>query len=321
MKYLQFTNGDKIPQLGLGTWKSSDEEVKDAVIAAIKAGYRHIDCAPIYNNEKAIGEAFAYCFENGLVSRKELFVTSKLWNNAHAKEDVVPAIKKTLDDLNLNYLDLFLIHWPVAFQAEVVFPSAPNEFVSLEDAPLTQTWQGMIEAKEAGLTKHIGVSNFSTKKLEQLLMAFPEHKVEMNQVELHPYLQQNEVFKFCQEHSILVTGYSPLGSGDRPESNKKDNEPSLLNNETVLAIAQEEKATAGQVLLSWHLHRGTVVIPKSTNEQRIKENLAAVDLMLTASQLERIEALNQNYRFVDGSFFTPEGSPYTLDNLWDNENY
>ena len=317
MSSLTFRESGTIPQLGLGTWKSKPGEVKQAVIEAIKTGYRHIDCAFIYNNEAEIGEAFEYCFENGLVSRRDLFVTSKLWNNAHGEEDVVPALKKTLEDLNLSYLDLYLIHWPVAQKKEVVFPESPEDFKSLDQIPISETWKGMMSAKEKGLTQHIGVSNFSSAKLSKLVEEFPESYPEMNQVELHPYLQQDELFGFCANHRILITGYSPLGSGDRQSSNRRENEPVLLDDAVLKNIADRHHASVAQILIAWHLKRGTVVIPKSVNPGRIEENFKAQSIELSTSEMDQISDLNRSFRFIDGSFWTMEGSPYTMDNLWD----
>lgn len=317
MKSLKFRGEGAIPQLGLGTWKSKPGEVKEAVIEAIKIGYRHIDCAFIYNNEAEIGEAFEYCFENGLVSRRDLFVTSKLWNNAHREEEVAPALKKTLEDLNLSYLDLYLIHWPVAQKKDVIFPESPEDFDTLDEVPISETWKGMLSAKKNGLTQHVGVSNFSSSKLSKLVEEFPENYPELNQVELHPYLQQEELFRFCGKHHILLTGYSPLGSGDRHSSNRRENEPVLLDDAALKNIATQHNASVAQVLIAWHLERGTVVIPKSVNSGRIKENFHAQNIQLSDSEMNQINDLERSFRFIDGSFWTMEGSPYSMNNLWD----
>jgi alcohol dehydrogenase (NADP+) len=188
MRTLTFQNNDKMPALGLGTWKSAPGDVKKAVIEAIKIGYRHIDCAAIYGNEKEIGEAFTECFEIGIVKREELWVTSKLWNDSHKAEDVRPALEKTLSDLGLDYLDLYLMHWPVAFRKGIVFPENDEGYIPLSEVPIAETWRAMQDVQKIGLTKHIGTSNFSSKKLQHLIDLGGQGP-EMNQVELHPYLQ------------------------------------------------------------------------------------------------------------------------------------
>jgi alcohol dehydrogenase (NADP+) len=167
MKKLVFKNGDTMPALGLGTWQAPRGEVGQAVREAIRIGYRHIDCAAIYGNEKEIGEALQAAFKAGEVQREELWITSKLWNTRHGQANVRPALEKTLADLQLDYLDLYLIHWPVAMKH--VVPHIPNQFIPLEEQPIADTWLGMEAVLDAGLTRHIGVSNFSVKKLKKLL--------------------------------------------------------------------------------------------------------------------------------------------------------
>jgi len=309
MKTLKFKNGDHMDAIGLGTWKSEKGEVANAVKIALNNGYKHIDCAATYGNEAEVGEAFAEVFGKGDVKREDVWVTSKLWNNAHKKEDVIPALKQTLKDLQLEYLDLYLIHWPVAFKSNVSFPEKAEDFLSLEEVPLIETWKEMIKAKEQGLVKHIGVSNFSIEKLEEL-MNDTDHAPEMNQVELHPYLQQDKLLEFCSRNGINVTGYSPLGSGDRSDEMKADDEPSLLENPVINKIAKKHGASAGQILIKWSEQRGTAVIPKSTNEGRIKENLQSAGFQLDEDDLKQIADLDNHFRYVTGKFFEMEGNSY-----------
>lgn len=309
MKKLKFNNGDQMDAIGLGTWKSEKGKVTEAVKIALENGYKHIDCAATYGNEAEVGEAFKEIFGKGEVKRDDVWVTSKLWNNAHKKEDVIPALKKTLDDLNLEYLDLYLMHWPVAFKPGVAFPEKPEDFLSLEEVPLSETWNEMVKAKEQGLVKHVGVSNFSIQTLENLLKE-TDHTPEMNQVELHPYLQQDELLEFCSRKGINVTAYSPLGSGDRPDQMKADDEPSLLENPVIERIAKKHGANAGQILIKWSEQRGTAVIPKSTNKERIIGNLASAGFQLDKEDLKEIAELDKHFRYVTGKFFEMDGNSY-----------
>ncbi|MFC1778818.1 aldo/keto reductase [Thermodesulfobacteriota bacterium] len=314
MQSLTFNNNDKMPILGLGTWKAEPGDVGKAVQEAVRIGYRHIDCAAIYGNEAEIGKALQEVLQTGLVKRDELWITSKLWNNAHAREEVSIALEKTLADLRLDYLDLYLIHWPVATRPDVIFPRKADDFFSLAEMPLNETWAGMEDCVESRLAKHIGVSNFSIKKIEALSSA--KIRPEVNQIELHPYLQQEEMLNYCKKHNIYLTAYSPLGSGDRPEAMKAANEPSLLENSTVVNIAQAHGCNAAQVLLKWAIERGTSVIPKSTNPGRLAENLDAANLKLGNQEMAELAKLERGFRYVNGEFWTMEGSPYTLAELW-----
>jgi alcohol dehydrogenase (NADP+) len=316
MKTLPFSNGDTMPMLGLGTWKSDPGDVYKAVKAAIRVGYRHIDCAFIYGNEAEIGQALSESFAEGLVTREQLWVTSKLWNDCHAPADVQPALAQTLADLKLDYLDLYLIHWPVSIKKGEGFPLSPEKLISLEDLPILDTWQALEACVDQGLCRHIGVSNFSAAKLQALVTA-AKIKPEMNQVELHPYLQQPNLVTFCQSQNIHLTGYSPLGSPDRPAGLKAADEPILLEDPAIIAIADRHGASPAQVLISWAIHRGTAVIPKSVTPARIAQNLAAAELALTDEDMGAIAALDRQRRYVSGAFWVVEGGPYTLANLWD----
>ena len=316
MRSVAFANGDRLPLLGLGTWKSDPGLVGSAVREAIRQGYRHIDCASIYGNEPEVGAAIRDAIAAGEVTREELWITSKLWCNSHGRENVEPALRKTLADLGLEWLDLYRIHWPVAIDPAVGFPRSASEVLPPSAERLRATWAGMEAVQEAGLTRHIGVSNYSIRKLQDLL----EHgrlRPEVNQVELHPLLQQPQLVAFCNAHGIHLTAYSPLGSGDRPAQLKAADEPVLLENPVIAAIAAEHGCTAAQVLLAWHLSRGIATIPKSVRAERLRENLAAAVIELSPADQERIAALDQGLRLVDGFFWLMEGSPWTLQSLWD----
>jgi alcohol dehydrogenase (NADP+) len=316
MNHFDLAGGGRMPALGLGTWKSDPGVVGDAVREAIHVGYRHFDCAPIYGNEAEIGLALSAAVAAGEVQRKDLWITSKLWNFNHLRADVIPGLKKTLQDLRLEYLDLFLVHWPVAHKPGVVFPESPEDFLSLQDAPLEETWSGMEEAASLGLCRHIGVSNFSVRKITDLLQRATIRPA-ANQVECHPYFSQRELLAFCREQDIVLTAYSPLGSGDRPARIKRENEPSMLQDPVIVDVAGKHGLSAGQVLIAWALQRGTSVIPKSSNPSRLAENFAAAEAHLDNDDMAAIDGLDRGYRYVDGSFWCPEGSPYSLETLWD----
>lgn len=305
-----------MPILGLGTWKSKPGEVRQAVYWAIEAGYRHIDCAAIYQNEREVGQGIADALADGLVKRKELFITSKLWNDSHRHDDVKPALEKTLSDLRLDNLDLYLVHWPIAFKPGIGFATHREEYYTYQDVPLTQTWEAMQDEKAAGLVRHIGVSNFNQAKLKEVLSMGGESP-EMNQVEMHPFLPQEKLVKFCSENGILMTAYSPLGSPDS-RADRHKNDPKLLENSVVAEIAQNHGASVGQVLIAWSIARDIAVIPKSVNKDRIIENFKSAELQLEPADLDAIAKMDVLHRYVDGSIFTSKQSPYKLTDLWDS---
>jgi len=316
MPTLELENGDAMPALGLGTWKAAAGEVGAAVRTAIELGYRHIDCAPIYGNEPEIGEALAHAIATGMVRRDELWITSKLWNNRHLPKDVIPALKATLADLRIDCLDLFLVHWPVAVRPDVHFPEKGADFLAPHEAPIEDTWAAMEDAVDAGLCRHIGVSNFSPARLRRLI-ATARRTPEANQVECHPLLAQHELLALCRAKRIILTAYSPLGSPDRPARLHRTGDPLLLEDPVVREIGRERGISPAQVLLAWAVNRGTSVIPKSVTPARMAENLAAASMVLEADQMKRLAKLDRHYRFVDGSVWAMDGSPYTTAWLWD----
>ncbi|RFN58489.1 aldo/keto reductase [Marixanthomonas ophiurae] len=302
MKTLTFNNGDKMHAIGLGTWKATGSDVKNAVKEALYAGYRHIDTAAVYGNEEVIGEALAEVFAEGNILREDVFITSKLWNDAHQEGQVIPAVEDSLKKLKLDYLDLYLVHWPVAFRPGVGFPEKPSDYLSPEEVPVIETWKQMEAAKKNGHAKHIGVSNFSKEKLKDLISK-AEIKPEMNQVEMHPYLQQDDLVDFCKSESILMTAYSPLGSGDRSAAMKGEDEPNLMEIDEIKEIARKKGASTAQVLINWHNQRGIATIPKSASKEHIKDNFQAASVQLDKDDLKTIKSLNKNYRFITGKFF------------------
>ncbi len=316
LKTIQFDNGDQMPILGLGTWMSQPGEVGKAVKEALYGGYRHIDCSPVYGNEAEIGQALSQSFKEGFITRDKIWITSKLWNDSHTPDDVQSALEKTLSTLKLEYLDLYLMHWPVALKKGVFFPKSAAELISLDDLPLSETWKAMEILVDKGLCRHIGVSNFSVPKLKKLL-DIAQQKPEMNQIELHPYLQQPEMLDFCHKNGVHLTAYSPLGSRDRPSFLKSEEDPILLEDATIREIAKRHQATPAQILISWTIQRGCAVIPKSVNPFRLQQNLAAADLSLTQEDMQQIARLDRNFRYYSGKFWVLPGGSYTQANLWD----
>ena len=315
MKQVIFANGDQMPVLGLGTWKSATGEVYNAVREAISAGYRHFDCAFIYGNEAEIGSALADAFAAGEVKREELWITSKLWNSRHRRDQVLPALQQTLQSLQLSYLDLYLMHWPVCLQETADFPPKPADFIPLGEIPLTETWAGMEEAVKKRLTRHIGVANFNIANLRTIsegATVVPE----VNQVEMHPYLQQPKLLEYCRKTGIHITAYSPLGSPDRPSRLRTGHDIPILEDAVVKDIASLHSCSPAQVLISWAIMRGTSVIPKSVNPERLRQNLEATRLELSSEDMKRLAALDRGHRYIDGGLWTSEGSTYTKAYLW-----
>ena len=308
-----------MPAIGLGTWKMDDGTATEAVSTAIELGYRHIDCAPIYKNEADVGKAFDAAFAGGAGhDRAQFWITSKLWCNRHRPELVQEALKQTLSDLKLDYLDLFMMHWPIAFRDDVERPESSKDFVTLDELPLTDTWVAMEDCMTAGLCRNLGVCNFNIANLQTILDNC-RIKPSANQVECHPFLNQRVLFDFCKTNAIQLVGYSPLGSPDRPERMRDDSDPNLFEQELLKDLAAKNGISVGELLLAWAVCRDTAAIPKSSNPERLAQNLAAGDIELSTSDMTAIEKLETKHRFVHGKFWEVPGGPHTAEAIWGAE--
>lgn len=248
----------QMPQLGFGVWQVSDDEAEACVTEAFKVGYRSIDTAAIYRNEGGVGRAI----KNSDLARKDMFITTKLWNEDQGRDKALKAVDASLSKLGLDHVDLYLVHWP-----------SPHRGLYLE------TWKTMVEIKKQGLAKSIGVSNFMPQHLQEIIDATGEVPV-LNQIELHPRFQQKELRDFHAKHGIFTECWSPLGQGQ------------ILNDSVLTSIAAKHKKTPAQVILRWHLQSGFIVIPKSVTPSRIKENFAVSDFTLDAEDMKQIASMD-----------------------------
>lgn len=265
MQTIKLTNSE-IPQLGLGTWQLQGRKCKEAVLAALAMGYRHIDTAWVYDNQEIIGEAL----QEAKVSREKIFITSKVWRDHLHYLDVLEQCQETLEQLQLEYLDLYLIHWPHAH------------------IPMSETFKALHELQQQGKLRNIGVSNFTISHLEEAQKH--SRKISMNQVEYHPYLNQESLLEYCNKNKIKITAYSPLGRGQ------------ILHDKTLAAIAKQHNKSSAQICLRWSLQKGMVVIPKASSEHHLKTNMEIFDFSLTEKEMQQINTIAANERLVNPGF-------------------
>mmetsp|Transcript_14637 Transcript_14637/g.41587 ORF Transcript_14637/g.41587 Transcript_14637/m.41587 type:complete len:339 (+) Transcript_14637:152-1168(+) len=312
-KGLVLSSGGTMPTVGLGCWKIGREVAADAAYAAIQNGYRCLDGACDYGNEKEIGEGLHRAMKEGIVKREDVFVTSKLWNTYHHKEHVRAACKKSLSDMNLDYFDLYLIHFPISLKF-VPFetryppewfhdPTASNPRMIEDPVPLRETWEAMEALVDEGLVKRIGVSNMGTAMIRDLL-SYARIRPSALQVEMHPYLPQQNLLRYCQEQGIAVTAYSNLGAGSYVELGGATMEESCLENDVVINIGKAHGRTPAQIVLRWAVQRGTAVIPKTTKAERLVQNASLFDFALTKEEMTAINHLDRKRRFNDSAVYT-----------------
>ncbi|KAJ7721462.1 NADP-dependent oxidoreductase domain-containing protein [Mycena metata] len=301
-KVLTLSSGTTIPQIGLGTWQSKPKEVEHAVETAVRNGYRHLDCAMIYENQDEVGAALKKVIP-AVVKREELFITSKVWNSGHRPGEVEKELDETLKALGTDYVDLYLIHWPVAFvPGKGIYPPHPTKEGEVEldfEPSLVDTWKAMIALPKSKV-KNVGVSNFTIEHIDALIAATGVVPV-ANQIEAHPLLPQDELVAYLNEKNIHITAYSPLG-------NNSIGLKKLTDEAVVQEIAEKLGATTAQVLVAWGVYRGYSVIPKSVQEERIISNFKQV--ALSEEDYKKITAIGhgRHLRF---------NIPYRYKPMWD----
>lgn len=319
--YKQLNTGDKIPIIGLGTFGSdtySNDEVAQAVKFAIENGYRHIDCASVYGNEKEIGREISGLKSAGKIKREELWITSKVWNDMHGEGDVIASCKQSLSDLQLDYLDLFLVHWP--------FPNyhAPGCDVSSrnpDSKPYNHesymvVWRQMEQLVEMGLVRNIGSSNMTIPKMK-LLLRDAKIKPAVNEMEIHPHFQQAELYNFMLENNVQPIGYSPIGSPGRPERDRTNEDTVDIEDPIIVKIAKRLNIHPAVVCIKWGVQRGHVVIPFSVKPEKIKSNLNSLTgNPILPEEMAEIAKIDKNCRLIKGQVFLWEKANGWED-LWD----
>lgn len=286
-------DGNKMPALGYGTWQAEDADLEKALNKALEVGYRHIDTAAVYFNEHIIGKVLQEWFSSGKLKREDIYITTKLPFNAYRAHSVEKYLKKSLEDLKLDYLDMYLIHAPFGFvEGDELFPKDEEGKMKLDfDIDHVALWKGMEAQVDAGLTRSIGISNFNQKQIQRLLdnSRIPPANL---QIELHINFQQKPTVEYCKKNNIVVTSYSSLGS---PGTVKRFGKtvPSILENPVVLKIGEKYKKSPAQIALQFLIQQGIVVIPKSVNEKRVEENFKVLDFKIDDEDVETLKGLDQ----------------------------
>jgi D-xylose reductase len=301
-----------MPSVGLGLWKVDPLGVGELVYEAISVGYRHLDSACDYGNEAEVGKGIERVLASNVCHREDLWITSKLWNTFHEPKYVRSAVERTLRDLQVDYLDSYLIHFPISLAyvaPETRYPpgwffepDAPNPSMQSIKVPVAETWGAMEELVDAGLVRTIGVCNFGISLLRDL-QAVARIQPSSLQVEMHPRLTQEKLLRFCKQENIAVTAFSPLGAPSYVPLGMAKETDSLLINQDILEIADVVRRTPAQVLLRWGVQRGTAVVPKTSQPKRLKENISLFDFSLSEEQMLIIDGLNKNHRFNDPGDF------------------
>jgi diketogulonate reductase-like aldo/keto reductase len=281
----------------------------DMVYEAIKAGYRHLDGAAAYGNEKEVGQGIKRALDEGIVKREDLFVTTKLWNTFHHKEHVEMAFMRSLTDMGLDYVDLYLIHFPVSLKFVPFEQNYPpdwkyNEELGMIEDPVSyiETWKAMEELVDKKLVKSIGCSNIGTQLMREVL-CIAKHKPAVLQVEMHPYLTQERLLRFCKEKGIAVTAFSPFGANSYVDIGFGKPEEMIIKLPLIAEIGKKHGKTPGQVLLRWAVQRGTIVIPKTSRVERLAENINIYDFTISDDDMKAISALDKHRRFNDPGYF------------------
>ncbi|AED90374.1 NADP-dependent oxidoreductase domain [Arabidopsis suecica] len=309
MESFRLLSGHKIPAVGLGTWRSGSQAAHAVVTAIVEGGYRHIDTAWEYGDQREVGQGIKRAMHAGL-ERRDLFVTSKLWCTELSPERVRPALQNTLKELQLEYLDLYLIHWPIRLREGA---SKPPKAGDVLDFDMEGVWREMENLSKDSLVRNIGVCNFTVTKLNKLL-GFAELIPAVCQMEMHPGWRNDRILEFCKKNEIHVTAYSPLGS----QEGGRD----LIHDQTVDRIAKKLNKTPGQILVKWGLQRGTSVIPKSLNPERIKENIKVFDWVIPEQDFQALNSITDQKRVIDGEdlFVNKTEGPFrSVADLWDHE--